>query len=91
VSLTRLSKTQRAMLEFLAEGRGQIYSGSRSWGSNRAEDRAHCNEVSLYFVRTRGWIERVESNLPGWWWTITDRGREVLSAGKFNAATGTPP
>lgn len=81
---THITKTQRAMLKFLVEGSGQIYTGSRSWSSNDERRVAHCNLVSLYFVHARGWIERTESNHTGWWYRLTPRGRAVLAAGQWS-------
>ncbi len=76
----RLTKTQIGILDFLVEneGRAFLFSGKRilSFGATRSsgEPAAQCNEVSIYFIKRFGWIEPVQSNLPGRY-TITMRGR----------------
>lgn len=79
----RLSKTQRLLLAFFAEGRAQLYTGVREAWVSRERDVAKCNLVSEYFIVQRGALRAAESNKPGRWFEITDYGRSTLECGKW--------
>lgn len=86
---TRITKTQRGLLQFLTDcgGRGQVYTGVRTFSCSVKREVAHCNAVSDHFMRSYGLMARTESNREGWWYRITPRGKLALERGWHDPST----
>lgn len=88
-----LTPMQRKVLSAMSDGEPAIFNGegSRRFGFGVASARYGGRVIRAYglpewFLQNRNFIERVERNVPGSWFRITEAGRAAIAKAKGGAS-----